>query len=703
MDTEPLQSDRPAMSLEGRALIAGGLVILAVIGIFLHLDSRRARERTIDEKLEALVGGLDLAITNHEGAVRGLEALIEVTPDLDADTFDRYGDAILDDGEYPATWALIWAEGEGLDSVAIRFIVSDVADQSSAIGFVLSDDPERLEAIRSTAATGEPAFSRPTYVEDTDDWIISIYQAVVDEDGGFRGVVVATLDLDLFLTDLVPELRYQVVDLGLGGLGEPVELHRNGGGATTGPVLATPGDEFPEGARVDRMGRVWEVRLGADEVPGPISARDLALVAAGLCSTAAAARLLATREAAAHRAQRRAESLADDLRTALAEEEKWRSRLGYAMRNADIEIWEREVGGESGWSSGDWAEDAPSMYEEFLRRLHPDDHHFVDRPELDGPGEVMETEFRFADDDGVYRWKLSRAAVIERGGRRLLVGAQMDIDHQRTALEDLNRVNHLLKESNEGLLEFTRVASHDMRSPLRNIQTLCEFIDEDHAGDLPPDIQHHLDRIDGQAARLMLLLDDLLDYSSARTKVEARETAIDQVVENLVADLAPAEGPAVEVTCRFDGVGELQSMPFATVVRNLVDNAIKYHDHPASGMVTVNVDRIDDLLIVDVSDDGPGIDPAYHDKIFEPFQRLRTHGPVDGSGVGLSVVRRMAETYGATIDLESTPGIGTTFTVRWPLGPDQVADAEIGEGAQLEAPEPGETRNDNAGVRFANP
>ncbi len=661
------------MSLESRALTAIGLCVLAVIGVFLHLDSRRARDQVIDEKLATLVAGVDLAITNHEGAAHGLQSLLTVTPDLDAEAFEAYGRATLAGGKYPAVWALIWAEGAEPTSsvtsdseVAIRFIVSDIADQASAVGFVLSDDPERLAAIQATAATGEPAFSRPTYVEDTDDWIISIYQAVFTETGELRGVAVATLDLDGFLSGLAPGLSYRVTDLGIGGTTSSIELHRSAGDAL-----------FSEVVQVERMGRVWEIGLGASEVPGPVSGRDLALIFAGLGSSLAAARLIASRERAEHQARREAEALADELRAALADEEVWRTRLTYAMRNADLEIWERQIGGTEGWSSGDWAANAPSMYDEFRRRLHPDDGHFVDRPEMRADGAVMETEFRFADDDGTYRWKLSRAAVIRRGGRSLLVGAQMDIDAQRRALDELDRVNHLLKESNEGMLEFTRVASHDMRSPLRNIHTLCEFIYEDHDGELPASIANHIERIEGQASRLMLLLDDLLDYSAANTKVEPRPTAVDEMVRNLAADLATGAGPSVEVLARVDGLVVLQPMPFATVVRNLIDNALKYHDHPDDGRVAVTVDIVEErradaggpreFVVVDVADDGPGIDPEYHERIFEPFQRLQLHGPADGSGVGLSVVRRMAETYGATIELESEPGRGTTFTVRWPI------------------------------------
>jgi signal transduction histidine kinase len=112
------------------------------------------------------------------------------------------------------------------------------------------------------------------------------------------------------------------------------------------------------------------------------------------------------------------------------------------------------------------------------------------------------------------------------------------------------------------------------------------------------------------------------------------------------------------------------SAPLETVLRNLVANAIKHHDKP-TGHIRISagapVANVDSMVEFAVADDGPGIDPAFHDRIFQMFQTLRPRDQVEGSGIGLAVVEKIVTSVGGTVRVESTPGEGATFLFTWPL------------------------------------
>ena len=105
--------------------------------------------------------------------------------------------------------------------------------------------------------------------------------------------------------------------------------------------------------------------------------------------------------------------------------------------------------------------------------------------------------------------------------------------------------------------------------------------------------------------------------------------------------------------------------PLETVLRNLINNAIKHHDR-ADGHVHIVAEEHDDFVEFCVIDDGPGIHPQYHERIFELFQTLKPRDQVEGSGMGLAIVKKTVENYGGSITVESTEGEGATFRFTWP-------------------------------------
>lgn len=223
-----------------------------------------------------------------------------------------------------------------------------------------------------------------------------------------------------------------------------------------------------------------------------------------------------------------------------------------------------------------------------------------------------------------------------------------------------------LKRSNAELDSFAYVASHDLKSPLRAIDNLAQWIQEDCGSLLPDASGEHLERLRARIRRMEGLLNGLLEYSrvdSAATAPRSIESA--ELLEEVLQSLNVP--PGVEIVPKLS-VSELtiDVTALQLVLRNLVDNAIKHNDNP-TGRVEVHMDRDGDQLNLVVEDNGPGIDHRYHDEVFRAFRKLRSRDEVEGSGVGLSIVKKTVELQGGSIQVKDAPGSGARFEVRWPL------------------------------------
>jgi signal transduction histidine kinase len=188
---------------------------------------------------------------------------------------------------------------------------------------------------------------------------------------------------------------------------------------------------------------------------------------------------------------------------------------------------------------------------------------------------------------------------------------------------------------------------------------------------LPDRSQEHLEKMRSRIMRMEGLLDDLLTYSRAgRFRGEVSLVDMNEVVARVIDTVSPPDNFTVTVA------GEMPTLytyavPLETVLRNLINNAIKHHDKPVGHIrisaTTSNSMMGDSMVEFAVADDGPGIDPAFHDRIFQMFQTLRPRDQVEGSGIGLAVVEKIVTSVGGTVRVESTPGHGATFFFTWPL------------------------------------
>lgn len=241
----------------------------------------------------------------------------------------------------------------------------------------------------------------------------------------------------------------------------------------------------------------------------------------------------------------------------------------------------------------------------------------------------------------------------------------------RARRESERRANELaalsaaLRRTNQELDQFAYVASHDLKAPLRGIANLATWIEEDLGEHLGGASREHIELLKGRVQRMEALIDGILLYSRAgRTRGESRTIEVERLVRAAIELLAPPATTTVDVVAPMPTI-ESEEIPLQQVVMNLVGNAIKHGRHGGRVEIRVRDDGGPFVELV-VTDDGPGIAPEYHERIWGIFQTLAARDDVEGAGIGLSVVRKIVESRGGRAWVDSRAGEGAAFHVLWP-------------------------------------
>jgi PAS domain S-box-containing protein len=244
-----------------------------------------------------------------------------------------------------------------------------------------------------------------------------------------------------------------------------------------------------------------------------------------------------------------------------------------------------------------------------------------------------------------------------------------DLLNAERALEgkanELARANEELGRSNCALDEFAYVASHDLRAPLRDVDNLAQWIAEDVGDSLPEKSMRHFRMIQGRIRRMENLLEDLLQYSRAgRIFGEPEQVDVRPLLDGVIDLVGQTPGFVIDVQPRMPSV-RTPKAPLEQIFRNLIGNALKHH-HRDSGTVRVSAVDFGAFVEFTVLDDGPGIPEELHERAFAMFQTLKPRDEVEGTGMGLALVKRLVEAHGGTVSIESAEGEGAAFRFTWP-------------------------------------
>lgn len=318
------------------------------------------------------------------------------------------------------------------------------------------------------------------------------------------------------------------------------------------------------------------------------------------------------------------------------------------------------------WQENIFQEDLPAVLERAKA-------HFED-PEV-----PYDQIVRYRHKDGSTVWVRCRGLAIrdEDGKPVRMLGCHTDVTDLKQAelkikrqYEQLDALHKKLIEKNEALSRFALIASHDLREPLRSVVTFAELLGEELGDNLGEDAASYLGLIIEGTRRMQQLVSDLHDYAQLESETfETRAVDTDVLFERLEKELIkrpdelllPKENLSVMV----------HPAMIHQLLLNLVQNAVKYG--PVDGPTRVELSchmREDGDVYIEIKDNGIGIEPKHHEAIFEIFQRLHTKLEYPGTGIGLSLCKRIIELHRGEIGVESILGQGSTFWFTLPAASD---------------------------------
>jgi hypothetical protein len=326
----------------------------------------------------------------------------------------------------------------------------------------------------------------------------------------------------------------------------------------------------------------------------------------------------------------------------------------------------------------------PHHIDTFINSLHPDDKAGVQQnlqDFLEDRTQTYATELRIRCKSGSYKWILCRGTIVERNseGKPVhLIGIHSDISVHKRAEAALIEARDEADRANQAKSEFLSSMSHELRTPMNAVLGFGQLMEYDSS--LPEEHQDSVKEILKAGHHLLTLINEVLDLAkveSGQIDLSLEPVEVCPVVEDclhLMSTLADKYAVQLDHIGLKDVTVRADRTRLRQVLLNLLANAIKYNRRGGSVKVEVQIEQEDRLRIL-VTDTGPGISPNRLQELFQPFNRLDAdNSEVEGTGIGLTITRRIVEMMGGAVNVRSEVGVGSTFWIELPLEAAPKAD-----------------------------